>query len=66
MALRSFIVNNDADLPPGIVLEAGSTMVVGYLLTNTGNVALQSLVLSDDNGTPDLTTDDVESGLSRG
>jgi hypothetical protein len=59
VALRSFIVNNDADLPPGIGLEAGSTMVVAYLLTNTGNVALQSIVLSDDNGTPGLTTDDV-------
>ena len=58
VALRSFIVNNDADLPPGITLEAGSTMVVGYLVTNTGNVALQSIALSDDNGTPGLAADD--------
>ena len=66
VALRSFIVNNDADLPPGITLEAGSTMVVGYLLTNTGNVALHSIALSDDNGTPGLTTDDVSPGYLAG
>jgi hypothetical protein len=59
VVLRSFIVNNDADSPPGITLESGSTMVVGYLLTNTGNVALQGIPLSDDNGTPGLAADDV-------
>ena len=42
----------DADTPTGPIVEAGSPITFDYVVTNTGNVALANVVVSDDNGTP--------------
>jgi uncharacterized repeat protein (TIGR01451 family) len=43
----------------GPTLTIGSTAVFTYRVTNTGNIALTDITLTDDNGTPANTTDDV-------
>jgi hypothetical protein len=40
----------DADVPTGPVVPAGSTVNFTYLVTNTGNVALTNVVVTDDQG----------------
>lgn len=40
----------DADAPPGPELDVGSTTTFTYLVTNTGNVPLTNVVVSDDTG----------------
>ena len=48
----------DADNPTGPLLAVGSTATFTYVVTNTGNVALGSVLVTDDNGTPGDTSDD--------
>jgi len=38
--------------------DAGDTVTYSYLVTNTGNVTLSTLSVTDDTGTPDIRTDD--------
>jgi hypothetical protein len=40
----------DADSPPGPALEIGTSVVWEYVVTNTGNVALTGIVVSDNRG----------------
>src|SRR5439155_1663890 len=42
----------DANSAPGPILEAGSTATFTYVVTNSGNIALSTVVVTDDNGTP--------------
>lgn len=49
----------DAGGGPGPTLEIGSTAVFTYRVTNSGNVALTNITLTDDNGTPADATDDL-------
>lgn len=48
----------DADTPPGPIIEVGGTATFTYEVTNTGDVPLANVVVTDDNGTPDDPTDD--------
>jgi hypothetical protein len=48
----------DAGSPPGPLVAVGSPVSWTYLVTNQSNVAVDISVV-DDNGTPDLSSDDV-------
>ncbi len=50
--------NQDADLPMGPVIPVGQMAMFTYEVTNTGNVALANVVVTDDNGTPGNLVDD--------
>ncbi|PWE18612.1 hypothetical protein DDZ18_03135 [Marinicauda salina] len=57
----------DADSPTGPVIPVGGTATFTYVVTNAGNVEIDNVVVTDDNGTPGDTGDDfnptaVESG----
>ena len=42
------INGDDANEAPGVKVEAGSTMKITYLVTNTGNVTLNNVTVTDD------------------
>jgi len=50
----------DADEPPGPLLEVGDIAMFDYLVSNAGNVPLEFGEIRDDHGTPDDPTDDFE------
>jgi hypothetical protein len=50
----------DADKRTGPVLDAGDPVTWTYVVTNPGNVPLWGVVVSDDNGTPDDSSDDFQ------
>ncbi|MEA2564434.1 MAG: hypothetical protein QOH06_5938 [Acidobacteriota bacterium] len=41
---------DDADLPPGPQIKAGATVLWTYVVTNTGDVALSNIAVTDDKG----------------
>src|SRR5215218_5519225 len=43
-----FVNGQDANSPPGPVVPAGSTITFTYVVTNTGNVPLANVVVTDD------------------
>jgi hypothetical protein len=49
---------DDANTTPGPFLPVGSTATFSYVVTNPGNVALATVAITDDNGTPGSTADD--------
>ena len=57
---------DDANTATGPVLAVGSTATFTYVVTNTGNVALGSVTVRDDNGTPGDTSDDFDATLQSG
>jgi hypothetical protein len=57
---------NDADTGPGPSIAAGDAATFTYLLFNTGNVALQSISVTDNNGTPGNAADDFHPTLTEG
>ena len=49
----------DADSAPGPYIPVGDPLAWDYSITNTGNLTLFNLVVSDDNGTPGDPSDDL-------
>ena len=56
----------DANTAPGPTLAVGSTATFAYVVTNTGNVPLGTVVVRDDNGTAGNTADDFNATLQSG
>jgi uncharacterized repeat protein (TIGR01451 family) len=56
----------DANTTPGPNLAVGSTATFTFVVTNTGNVSLGSVVVRDDNGTTGTTADDLTPTLTSG
>ncbi|MGB7342896.1 MAG: SdrD B-like domain-containing protein [Pirellulaceae bacterium] len=56
----------DADTATGPRLDVGSTATFSYQVTNTGGVALNNLVVTDDGGTTGTTTDDFNPTFNGG
>ena len=56
----------DNDAPPGATVRVGSTVTFDYVVTNSGNVPLSNVIVTDDNGTPDDATDDFAPGFLNG
>ena len=66
VALQTSVNGDDADSPPGPTLASGSSATFDYVLTNTGNVAVSSVVVVDDNGTPGNAGDDFNPTFTGG
>jgi hypothetical protein len=49
---------DDADEPTGPEIAVGGTVVWTYVVTNPGDVPLESIVVTDDNETPEDASDD--------
>ncbi len=56
----------DANTATGPLLAVGATATFTYVVTNTGNVALGTVVVRDDNGTTGTTADDFNATLQSG
>ena len=63
--IEKSVNGQDADAATGPILAVGSTATFGYQVTNAGNVALSSVVVVDDNGTPGVPGDDFNSVVHR-
>ncbi len=48
----------EADIPPGPIVLIGDTVEWKYQVFNEGNVTLENVTISDDNGTPGNSSDD--------
>jgi hypothetical protein len=66
VGIETQVDGQDADAPPGPTLAAGSSATLTYVLTNTGNVPLSAVSVTDDNGTPGNTADDFNPPFSGG
>jgi N-acetylmuramoyl-L-alanine amidase len=56
----------DADSSPGPTLAASSLAMFTYVVSNTGNIPLESIEVVDDNGTPGNAADDSMPVLQSG
>jgi hypothetical protein len=56
----------DADSAPGPTLAAGGNATFVYLLTNTGNIILSNVAVTDNNGTPGNGADDFNPAFAGG
>jgi hypothetical protein len=50
IAIEKLIDGEDADLPPGVSVLAGQAILWTYVVTNTGQVALNPVTVTDDQG----------------
>ena len=57
---------HDANTTTGPLLAVGSTATFTYVVTNTGNVPLATVVVRDDNGTTGSTSDDFNATFQSG
>jgi uncharacterized repeat protein (TIGR01451 family) len=60
VAIQKKVDGHDADSPPGPNLMAGSDLTWSYHVVNTGETVLADVIVTDDNGTPDDTSDDFQ------
>ncbi len=47
----------DADDAPGVIAQGGDDLIFTYVVTNTGDIALENVTLIDDDATADTTDD---------
>lgn len=66
IVINTFVNGQDADAVPGPMLAAGGSTSFSYVLTNSGNIALGNIVVTDDNGTPGNAADDFHPTLTSG
>ena len=59
LALQKFTNGLDADTAPGPYVPVGETVTWTYTFTNTGNLTLFDISVTDDNGTSGDNSDDV-------
>ena len=59
LALKKYVNDVDADTAPGVYIPEGAPAIWTYVVTNTGNIALTDVTLTDDSGTPAAAGDDV-------
>jgi hypothetical protein len=64
--IETYVNGQDADSPPGPTLNYGNGATFTYVLTNTGNIAVGNVTVTDDNGTPGNTADDLNPAFSSG
>ena len=63
--IRKYVGESDADTPPGPTVAVGATIQWRFVVTNTGNVPLQGIVVTDDQGiTPSCPKTALEPGES--
>lgn len=63
--IKKLIGENDANTPPGPTVAVGTTIQWRFLVTNTGNLPLQNVVVTDDQGiTPTCPKTALEPGES--
>jgi hypothetical protein len=66
VAIETRVNGQDADSPTGPTLAVGSSASLTYIVTNPGIVALSSVAVVDDNGTPASAADDFNATYSSG
>jgi plastocyanin len=59
ISLQKRTNDQDADSAPGPYILSGDTVTWEYQVSNTGNVALSDVTITDDNGTPTNPADDI-------
>jgi hypothetical protein len=50
--IEMLLDGQDTGTPPGPNISVGSSITLTYIVTNTGNMPLSALTVTDDNGTP--------------
>ncbi|MBN1145857.1 MAG: SBBP repeat-containing protein [Anaerolineales bacterium] len=58
--IQKYVNSQDADSLPGPLIQAGSLISYTYIFTNTGNVNLADVTITDDNGTPENPGDNIQ------
>ncbi|MDX1613196.1 MAG: hypothetical protein R3300_02735, partial [Candidatus Promineifilaceae bacterium] len=58
VSVEKYTNGQDADAPPGLYLNVDEAITWTYIVSNTGNVDLDNIVVTDDNGTSGDTGDD--------
>ena len=65
ITIEKYVNESDADLPPGPVLDVGATIQWRFVVTNTGNMPLTGITVTDDQGiTPQCPRTSLEPGES--
>jgi hypothetical protein len=64
--VQTTVNGDDSDSLPGTTITAGGTAMFAYVVTNTGNVPLSNIEVTDDNGTPGDAADDFHPAFANG
>ncbi len=64
--IETSVSGQDADFTTGPLLTAGGTTTFTYVVTNTGNIAVGSISVVDNNGTPANAADDFNATYQSG
>ena len=64
--IEKLVNGQDADSTTGPILAVGNLATFTYSVSNTGNIAIGSVVVVDDNGTPSNTADNFSPSFTGG